>query len=100
VKLAGVEGGEHAAFRDPPYYDPAALSRNRIILAAFNTGSDLPTTSFRAARLHVQIAGDADADFEVKLTVAFAADGSAVPAASASATLATAPAPTSEGAVP
>jgi len=27
VKLAGVEGGEHAAFREPPYYDPAALNQ-------------------------------------------------------------------------
>jgi hypothetical protein len=99
VKLAGVEGGEHAAFRDPPYYDPAALSQNRIILAAFNTGSDLPKQTFRAARLHVQITGDADPDFELKLTVASTPDGSAVPGATASATLSTAPAPTTEGAV-
>jgi hypothetical protein len=99
VKLAGVEGGEHAAFRDPPYYDPAALSRNRIIVAAFNTGSDLPKGEFRAARLHVQISSDAKPAFEVKLTVASASDGSAVPGATAAASLSTAPAPT-EGAVP
>ena len=102
VKLAGVEGGEHAAFREPPYYDPAALSRHEIILAAFNTGSDLPKQPFRAARLHVQITGDAEPEFEVKLVVASTSNGGAVPGATASATLSTAPAPasTTEGAVP
>ena len=41
--IVGIEGGEHAAFAKPPYYDPAALSRNRVIIAAFNTGNELPT---------------------------------------------------------
>lgn len=96
VKLAGVEGGEHVAFRDPPYYDPAALSHgNRIILAAFTTGSDLPMSPFRVARLHVQISGDATPKWEVKLTVASKSDGSAIPGASATATMMT-----TEGAVP
>jgi hypothetical protein len=38
-----IEGGDHPAFKSAPYYDPAALTRNRIIVAAFNTGSDLQT---------------------------------------------------------
>ena len=44
VVLTGLEGGEHAAFRDAPYYDPAALhaAKGRVIVAAFNTGADLP----------------------------------------------------------
>ena len=101
VKLAGVEGGEHAAFRDPPYYDPAALNRNRIIVAAFNTGSDLPSKESRVARLHVQISGDRNPKFEVKLSVASASDGSAVPGASATAKMASPASPAStEGAVP
>jgi hypothetical protein len=83
VKLAGIEGGDHPAFKDPPYYDPAALSRNRVILAAFNTRAELPTSPFRAARLHVQISGDLSPQWQVKLIVASAADGSAVPGASA-----------------
>jgi hypothetical protein len=99
VKLAGVEGGEHAAFREPPYYDPAALNQNRIILAAFNTGSDLPAKGFRAARLHVQISGDANPKWEVKLTVASASDGSAVLGASATATMSNAASAPTEGAV-
>jgi hypothetical protein len=81
VKLAGVEGGDHAAFKTPPYYDPAALNGNRIILAAFNTAADLPRTPFRAARLHVQITGSDAAQFDAKLIVASAADGTAIPAA-------------------
>ena len=95
VKLAGVEGGEHAAFREPPYYDPAALNQNRIILAAFNTGSELPSKDSRIARLHVQISGDANPKWNVKLTVAAASDGSAVPGARATASLSSASASSS-----
>jgi hypothetical protein len=80
VKLVGIEGGDHAAFKQPPYYDPAALSKNRVIVAAFNTGSDLPKSSFRAARLHVQITGAEKPKWESKLIVAAAADGSSIPA--------------------
>jgi hypothetical protein len=90
VKLAGVEGGEHAAFREPPYYDPAALNQNRIILAAFNTGSDLPMKDSRIARLHVQISGERNPKWNVKLTVASASDGSAVPGATATASFSSA----------
>ena len=41
--VAGVEGGEHSAFRDAPYYDSAALSKERLVVAAFDTGDELPT---------------------------------------------------------
>src|SRR4029079_17236793 len=54
VKLVGIEGGDHPAFTQPPYHDPPALSRNRVIVAAFNAGKDLPTAPFRAARLHLE----------------------------------------------
>src|SRR5687767_11940811 len=64
VKLVGIEGGDHAAYAQPPYYDPAALSQNRVILAAFNTGSNLPAVAFRAARLHVQITGSERPNWE------------------------------------
>ena len=80
VKLVGIEGGDHAAFKSPPYYDPAALSKNRVIVAAFNTGSDLPRSSFRAARLHVQITGSEKPKWEAKLIVAAAPEGSTIPA--------------------
>lgn len=74
-KIVGVEGGEHAAFAPPPYYDPAALSRDRIIIAAFNTGTDLPTGKTRVARIHVRVTGNEDPEYVVKLTVAAAANG-------------------------
>ena len=34
--LVGIEGGEHAAFVEPPYHDPAALQGERVILAALS----------------------------------------------------------------
>lgn len=74
-KIVGVEGGQHAAFAPPPYYDPAALSRDRIIIAAFNTAADLPTGKTRVARIHVRITGNEDPEYVVKLTVAAAANG-------------------------
>ena len=79
AKIVGVEGGEHAAFREPPYYDPAALSQNRIIIAAFNTGRDLPSGKTRVARLHLQITGG-EPTYKVKLDVAGDSDGKPVTA--------------------
>ena len=79
-KIVGVEGGEHAAFRQPPYYDPAALSRDRIIIAAFNTGRDLPRGRTRVARIHVRISGNEDPQYDVKLTVAASIDGEKIAA--------------------
>ncbi len=80
VKLVGVEGGDHAAFREPPYYDPAALSRHRVILAAFSTSADLPKSVMRIARLHVQISGDGQPEWSAKLIVASSATSDSIPA--------------------
>src|SRR5258708_27395682 len=59
VTLVGVEGGEHPAFTPPPYYDPKANLENRIVIAAFNTGDDLPRGRTRVARVMVRITGSA-----------------------------------------
>jgi hypothetical protein len=67
IKIVGVEGGEHPAFREAPYYDPAALMNDRIIIAAFNTGTDLPQGRTRIATIHLQILGDAEPQYELKL---------------------------------
>ena len=80
VKIVGVEGGEHKAFREPPYYDPAALANDRIIIAAFNTGSDLPTGRTRIATLHLQIIGDTEPEYELKLVVSADVNGQKIPA--------------------
>ena len=80
VKIVGVEGGQHPAFKEAPYYDPAALANDRIIIAAFNTGRELPKGRTRIATIHLQIIGDAEPDYELKLTVAADADAKEIPA--------------------
>ena len=79
-KIVGVEGGADAAFKQPPYYDPAALSRERIVIAAFNTGRDLPKGKTRVARIHVQISGNEEPQYDVKLVVAASMDGEKISA--------------------
>jgi hypothetical protein len=78
--LAALEGGEHPAFAPTPYYDPAALVAERVVVAAFSTGQDLPRGNTRVARLHVQVTGDVDATYEATLQVAAGPDGTRVPA--------------------
>ena len=80
IKIVGVEGGQHAAFKEAPYYDPAALAKDHIIIAAFNTGSELPKGRTRIATIHLQIIGEAEPDYELKLTVAADADAKEIPA--------------------
>lgn len=64
--LVGVEGGEHGAYRQPPYFDPMALMGDRIVLAAFSTASELPTGRTRVATVHVREAG-AEPRYTVRL---------------------------------
>ena len=80
IKIVGVEGGRHEAFKEAPYYDPAALAKDRIIIAAFSTGSNLPKGRTRIATIHLQVAGDAEPQYELKLAVAGDADGKEIPA--------------------
>ena len=80
IKIVGVEGGKHEAFKEAPYYDPAALANDRIIIAAFSTGSNLPKGRTRIATIHLQIIGDAEPEYELKLVVAGDADGKEIPA--------------------
>ena len=80
IEIVGVEGGEHKAFSEPPYYDPAALAQDRIIIAAFNTGQDLPTGRTRIATIHLLIKGEAEPQYELNLTVAGDADGEKISA--------------------
>jgi len=60
VEIVGIEGGEHKAFEEPGYYDPAALANDRVIIGAFNTGTDVPTG----------ITGEAKPAYELELAVA------------------------------
>ncbi len=80
IEIVGVEGGKHEAFSEAPYYDPAALAQDRIIIAAFNTGRDLPAGRTRIATIHLQITGEAEPQYVLNLTVAGDADGEKISA--------------------
>jgi hypothetical protein len=75
VKIVGVEGGEHPAFKDAPYYDPAALQKGRIIIAAFNTGKDLPKGRTRVSTIHLAVSGSSRPTYAATLIVAATPDG-------------------------
>ena len=59
---------------------PAALAQAHIIIAAFNTGQDLPEGRTRIATIHLQITGEAEPQYELNLMVAGDADGEEIPA--------------------
>jgi hypothetical protein len=80
IKIVGVEGGQHEAFKEAPYYDPAALQNDRIIIAAFSTAGNLPKGRTRIATIHLQIIGDVEPQYKLKLIVAGGADGKEIPA--------------------
>ena len=77
AKVVGVEGGEHPAFKDAPFYDPKAIQHERVIIAAFNTGSadKLPKGKTRVATIHLQVTGERNPDCAVKLETAATVEG-------------------------
>jgi hypothetical protein len=77
--IVGIEGGENPAFREPPYYDPAAMMNHRVILAAFSTGTDLPVGRTRVARLHLRVASATNPPFQLKVAVSATSDGRNIP---------------------
>jgi hypothetical protein len=79
VRIVGIQGGEHLAFKDPPFYDPAALSHNRVIIAAYNTGNDLPVGKTHVARLHVRMVGVQRPEYIINVMVAGTTDGAKIP---------------------
>src|ERR1051325_5609458 len=77
AKVVGVEGGEHPAFKNAPFYDPKAIQNERVIIAAFNTasGNQLPKGKSRVATIHLQITGEQKPDYAVKLETAATLEG-------------------------
>jgi hypothetical protein len=77
AKIVGVEGGTHAAFREPPFYDPKAIQQERVILAAFDTSKadKLPKHKTRVATIHLQIRGSKEPKFSIELKTAASVDG-------------------------
>jgi len=72
AKVVGVEGGEHPAFKDAPFYDPKGIQHERVIIAAFNTSSEdkLPKGKTRVATIHLHVTGERNPDYAVKLETA------------------------------
>lgn len=81
VKIVGIEGGEHPAFKEPPYYDPKAIQQERAVLAAFNTvpAGQLPAGRTRVATIHVQVSGETAPKFTAKIQAAAGSDGRSIP---------------------
>ncbi|UCD76791.1 MAG: hypothetical protein JSV91_07650 [Phycisphaerales bacterium] len=77
VRIVGIEGGDHPAYSEPPYYDPLAMQQDRVIIAAFslNGPEALPSGRTRVATIHVQIPGDVEPEFEAKIDAAADHDG-------------------------
>jgi len=77
VKIVGIEGGDHPAFREPPLYDPRAIQHERVIIAAFNTGpsDELPKGKTRVATIHLEAMGDDALQCTLKVQTAANPDG-------------------------
>ena len=77
AKIVGIEGGEHEAFAEPPFYDPEAMQHERVIIAAFSTDvpEQLPNGRTRVATIHLRVSAGSELKFETKLQTAAGADG-------------------------
>jgi hypothetical protein len=80
AKIVGIEGGEHKAFAEPPFYDPKAMQHDRVILAAFSTNavSNLPSGKTRVATIHLQAVRNAEPGFFLKVQAAADSDGNKI----------------------
>ena len=82
ARIVGIEGGEPAAFRQPPFYDPKAIQHERVIIASFSTApaTDLPTGKGRVATIHYQTTDTQPPRFALKLQTAGDAQGNRISA--------------------
>lgn len=80
VNIVGIEAANHPAYPQPPYYDPAALMQQRIIIAAYSLAPNLPTGKTHLATLHLQITGDSDPQLTPELILAATENGETIPA--------------------
>jgi hypothetical protein len=80
ISLVGIEAGDNAAYaKRLPYYDPAALAGNRIIVGDYSLDSGVPRSKTRVARLMLEIRGDAKPRYVTKVMAAANADGKTIP---------------------
>ena len=82
AKIVGIEGGEHVAFKEAPFYDVKAIQHERVIIGAFSTAKadKLPSGKTRVATIHLQINGNQALRIEVKLKTAATVDGKKISA--------------------
>lgn len=80
VRITGIEGGEHEAYKIPPFYDPKAMQQERVILAAFNARPEakLPSGKTRVATIHLQYVGSAKPECSLKFHTAADPNGKAI----------------------
>lgn len=76
VKIVGIEGGDHAAYSQPPYYDAAAMQQDRVIIGALSTrpAGELPAARFRVARVHVMVEPGVNPEYMARLQTAAGPD--------------------------
>ncbi len=72
ARIVGIEGGEHPAFRQAPFYDPKAIQNELAVIASFSTApaAELPKGKTRVATIHLQTTGTRPPGFELKLQTA------------------------------
>ena len=77
TKISGIEGGSHPAFKKPPLYDPKAMQKEQVIIAAYNTApaEELPKGKVRVATIHLHITGSKTPELTFKLVAAGTVDG-------------------------
>jgi hypothetical protein len=77
ARIVGIEGGQHPAFSDPPFYDSRAIQHERVILAAFSTNSPalLPAARTRVATVHIQLLGPSAPLYALNVEAAADAEG-------------------------
>jgi hypothetical protein len=80
ARIVGIEGGEHPAFRQPPFYDPKAIQNEAAVIAAFSTApsAELPTGKTRIATIHLRASGSLPPQFQLKLQIAADAQGNKI----------------------
>ncbi len=81
AKIVGIEGGEHPAFRHPPFYDPKAMQHERVIVAAFSTepATNLPKEKTRVATIHLQVSGTGQPEYLLRVEVAANSEAKRIP---------------------
>ena len=77
AKIVGIEGGEDAAFQEPPYYDPQAIQHERVVVAAFKVASErnLPKHRTRVATIHLQTKAGASCRYKFEKAEAATSNG-------------------------